>query len=135
MKKIKGKIQIKDFKQLEVWKKSIELNSEIYTLAMKFPGFENYALRSQIIRSSNSIGANIAEGNCQGQFYPAKELSYLYNSIGSAEETRHHITVAFENGYIHKNEYECIEEMLQEIKLMLRGMVVRIYNQEQNKEA
>lgn len=53
---------IKNFRTLEIWKRSRILVKAIYNLTSKFPTEEKYALASQLKRSSISIPSNIAEG-------------------------------------------------------------------------
>ena len=55
------------FTDLEVWKKSRLLRNVITDLVKTFPAEEKYRLTDQIIRSSRSIGNNIAEGH--GRFH------------------------------------------------------------------
>ena len=52
----------RDFKDLQVWKKSIESARLTYQLAKKLPKEELYALSDQMRRSAVSIASNIAEG-------------------------------------------------------------------------
>ena len=47
---------------LEVWKKAIEIVTEIYEITKSFPTEEKFGLTSQIRRAAVSIPANIAEG-------------------------------------------------------------------------
>ena len=49
-------------KNLVVWKKSIELVSEVYKLTKNFPKEEQFSLTSQIRRAAISISSNISEG-------------------------------------------------------------------------
>lgn len=51
------------FENLKVWKKAIELSSEIHELTKTFPKEEIYILTSQIKRATDSISLNIAEGS------------------------------------------------------------------------
>jgi four helix bundle protein len=53
---------IKSYRDLEVWKKSVELTVEIYRLTKGFPAHERYGLSVQMQRAAVSIAANIAEG-------------------------------------------------------------------------
>jgi len=53
---------MKDYKELEVWKRGILLVLAIYETALKFPKDELYALADQIKRAVVSIPSNIAEG-------------------------------------------------------------------------
>jgi hypothetical protein len=54
---------IKSYKDLMVWKKSIELVISTYEIARMFPKEEMYALSSQIRRAAVSVPSNIAEGH------------------------------------------------------------------------
>jgi four helix bundle protein len=51
------------FRDLTVWKRSMQLTVSIYRLTQKFPREEIYGLTSQIRRSAVSVPSNIAEGH------------------------------------------------------------------------
>ncbi len=51
------------FEELEIWKKARLLKIEISATVKFFPADEKYKLADQLIRSSRSIGALIAEGH------------------------------------------------------------------------
>ncbi len=53
---------MKTHKDLEVWKDSLELTNEIYSLTKTFPKFERFGLSSQMERAAVSVTSNIAEG-------------------------------------------------------------------------
>jgi four helix bundle protein len=53
---------VKTHYDLDVWKKSIKLVKNVYTISAKFPKEEIYGLTSQIKRAVISIPSNIAEG-------------------------------------------------------------------------
>jgi len=52
-----------DFKELEAWKKSVDLTETIYHLSASFPKEEVFGLTSQMCRSAVSIPSHIAEGS------------------------------------------------------------------------
>ena len=52
-----------NFKELLVWKKSIELVKSIYQITSMLPSDERFGLISQMNRSSVSVPSNIAEGS------------------------------------------------------------------------
>lgn len=56
----------KSFRELEVWKKSIELTTLIYEITAEFPRHEIYGLTSQMRRAAVSVASNIAEGSARG---------------------------------------------------------------------
>jgi four helix bundle protein len=53
---------VKSFSDLDVYQLSYQLSMSVFNLTKDFPSSEKYSLTSQIIRSTRSISANIAEG-------------------------------------------------------------------------
>ena len=76
----------KSFEEFEVYKKSILLTKEIFTLLLK-PGLENeFVFKNQIKRATFSITNNIAEGseyNNNKQF--VRFLKYLKEVVVKSE--------------------------------------------------
>jgi four helix bundle protein len=74
---------------MDVWQKAHELSIRVFKISSGLPKAEDYALTSQIRRSSNSISANIAEGFGRTT---KKDKSYFYTvARGSAYETQNHL--------------------------------------------
>ena len=71
-------------KDLEVWKKSMDLVEDVYKLMKQLPESEKYGLISQIKRSSISIPSNIAEG--AGRASTKEFIRYLDVATGSLSE-------------------------------------------------
>jgi four helix bundle protein len=67
-------------------------------LVKTFPEYEKYKLTDQLIRSSRSITANIAEGH--GRFHYSDNSKFCRNARGSLLETKDHLITAFDEGYI-----------------------------------
>lgn len=100
--------QIKSFEDLEIWKLSHSLTLEIYKLVKSFPTDEKYILIQQLIRSSQSIPANIAEG--MGRFSKKEFLQFLIIARGSTEETKYHLILAKDLGYIEESHFKNLKE-------------------------
>ena len=115
---------IKDFRTLKVWQKANALEQEIGELVKGFPGYEQYRLVDQIIRSSRSISANIAEGNTQ--LFVKREIFHANTALGSCGETRNHLLTAYQNNYISKEQYKILDEKFLEIIKMLYGYIKRL---------
>jgi four helix bundle protein len=112
---------IKDFRTLKVWQKANALEQEIGELVKEFPNFEQYRLVDQLVRAVRSIGANIAEGNTQ--LFVKKEIVHANIALGSAGEVRNHLLTAYQNGYIHREQYDALDKKLIEIIKMLFGYI------------
>lgn len=117
---------VRDFRQLKVWQISINLMSEVYKVTSKFPIEEKYALTSQLLRASESISGNIAEGN--SQLYVKKEINFLNTAIGSAAECRNWLILAYNAGYITNADLNSLDKQYESIIKMLFTMIKRIMN-------
>ena len=70
------------FEKLEVWKLGLEYINLIYAIAEKLPAFEEYNLKSQIVRAGTSIALNIAEGSTsQSDPEQARFLGFAIRSL------------------------------------------------------
>ena len=110
------------FENLEVWKKSIVLVKEVYTIVKSFPKEENYALSDQVRRSAVSIPSNIAEGS--GRNSSKEFVQFLYIALGSINELETQLIIAKEVGYL--NDINGIRKKILEIKKMLNSLITSI---------
>jgi len=99
---------IKSFRDMDVWQDSFQLSIAVFNLTKDLPRSEDYALTSQIRRSSNSISANIAEAFGRRT---SKDKIYFYTvSRGSAYETQNHLLYGDGVEYFDK---EIIDDLVQ----------------------
>ena len=82
MVKVNGKKggKSRSYRDLDVWKLSIELVKEIYQVTAKFSPTEMYGLTNQLRRAAISIPSNIAEGQGRNSFKEFKQLG-LFNEL------------------------------------------------------
>jgi four helix bundle protein len=78
---------IKTVSDLEVFNISYQLAMEVFNISKQFPKEEKYSLTDQIVRSSRSISANIAEGWGK-RVYENEFKRHLVYAMGSLEETK-----------------------------------------------
>ena len=87
---------VRSYRDLTVWRKSMDLAVGIYGLTRGFPAEERYGLTAQMRRAASSIAANIAEGwarRTTGEFVQA--LSVARGSLAELE-TFPHLTARLE---------------------------------------
>lgn len=82
---------IRDYRDLLVWQKAIELALVCEDVCETLPGKAGQ-LASQIRRAANSVHSNIAEGN--GRFSRADYIRHLSMSNGSLRELESHLHFA-----------------------------------------
>ncbi len=111
-------------KELNVWKKGIELVKEIYKITNDFPTAEQFGLISQIRRCSISIPSNIAEG-C-GRHSDKELIHFLYITLGSASELETQIIISQELGFLEKEKSENTQVMILEIIKMTSSLIKSI---------
>jgi len=104
---------------LEVWKKSVNLVTEIYKVTDTYPEQEVYGLTSQIRRSAISVPSNIAEGAARTGH---KEfLKYLSIARGSLSELETQMIISKNLGYINDNHQ--ITPLIEEVFGLLGGLI------------
>ena len=89
---------ISDYRDLEVWKKSMTLCEKVYSYVRMFPQEEKFALGDQLRRAVVSIPSNIAEGN--GRLSQADYSHFLGIARGSLHEVCTQLELAERFGYI-----------------------------------
>lgn len=82
---------MEDYRDLIVWKRSMELVRAVYALTKRLPKEETFALSNQLRRAVVSIPSNIAEG--YGRNSKQDYLRFLNIARGSKNEveTQHQI--------------------------------------------
>ncbi|MFZ0961463.1 MAG: four helix bundle protein [Terriglobia bacterium] len=112
---------INNFKELDVWKRSVAFTTELYKLTSRFPETERFGLCSQIRRAAISVPANIAEGWGRG---PTREyIQFLTIARGSLMELETHLIVGCNLIYLTHDELGLVSKESEEIGKMLSGLI------------
>ncbi len=110
------------FYDLPVYKVCRAFRKKISLIAGKyFPKFEDYHLKAQVVDSSRSVTANIAEGF--GRFHFQENIQFCRQSRGSLPETLEHMITAYDEKYIDK---EILSDINKEYKNCLKELNVYI---------
>lgn len=96
---------IKTIFDLDVFKISYSFAMDIFEVTRSFPKEEKYSLTGQLVRSSRSVSANIAEGWGK-RTYENEFKRHLVYAIGSLEETKIWLLFARDCGYLEHGLYE-----------------------------
>ena len=110
-----------DYEDLDVWNKAHKLTLKTYEVTEDFPSEEPYRLTDQICRSASSVPANIAEGT--GRKTLKEYAQFLYNARGSIEETKYHLRLAKDLGYLDEDMYEKFKSGYETVGKMLNGLI------------
>lgn len=108
-----------NFKNLNIWKLSLELANDTYGLTDSFPKNEEFGLKSQLRRCSVSVASNIAEGSSRSS---NKDFNrFLEISLGSLFELQTQIIISSNRNYFEPINHEIIENKINELQRMISG--------------
>lgn len=112
----------RSFKELAVYQKARVLAREVFVVSKRFPREEAFSLTDQWRRAARSIGGQIAEAWAKRR-YPRHFVSKLTDADGEQQETQHWTIVAFDDGYISREEAQRLGTLAVEIGQMLGNMI------------
>ncbi|MCH7515281.1 MAG: four helix bundle protein [Bacteroidetes bacterium] len=109
---------MRNFRELNIWKKGIEIAKAVYAILPELPDYENFGLRVQMAKSSSSIPSNIAEGCGKSSNKDFKR--YLEISLGSAYELETQLILVYE---LHGIKTEPIINSVKEEQMMISSLI------------
>ena len=112
-----------NFKELLVWKKSIDLVKSVYLITSTLPSEEKFGLVSQMNRSSISIPSNIAEGS--GRTTNKEFLYFLNIAISSSYELETQLIISSQLFLI---DIDNILSQISEVQKMILGLKKNLEN-------
>ncbi len=112
---------LKTHKDLDVYKKSIELVKSVYAITGTFPKDELFGISSQMRRAAVSIPSNIAEGAARQS--DREFVHFLYISLGSLCELDTQVDISEELGFIDRQATVDTQTKILTIKQMLIGLI------------
>jgi four helix bundle protein len=110
-----------NYKTLEVWKLSMEIVKEVYSLTRHYPNEERYGLINQTNRAAVSVPTNIAEG--MGRNSKKDTIQFLHISRGSAYEVETLLNVAQMIEIMDEQSYNQVNTKLERSIQMLNGLI------------
>ncbi|MDO8581201.1 MAG: four helix bundle protein [Candidatus Omnitrophota bacterium] len=109
---------MKDYKDLRVWQKGIEITDVIYSMTDQFPKTEIYTLTSQMRRSAISIPSNVAEGFVRRNMKEYRQ--FLHISLGSCAELETQLIISKKRNYLPIDAFEKLNEnLLFEMRMLI----------------
>ncbi len=109
----------RDYKDLTVWQKAIDLVADAYRATREFPKEEVYGLTSQLRRCAISVPSNIAEG--QGRLTRGEFRQFLGHAKGSLAELETQLIIAEKLGYLKAP--QALIDQLAEVARLLNGLL------------
>lgn len=108
-----------NFTELLFWQRARQWSKAIFQLTKRSPFCDDRRLVEQINDSSESVGANIAEGFGRGT--QSEFVQFLGYANGSLNESQSHLCAAYDREYITKDEFAALFQEGTEIRKMMVG--------------
>jgi four helix bundle protein len=107
------------FQNLRVYQLSENLANEIWFIVQKWDYFAKDTIGKQIVKSADSIGANIAEGN--GRYNLQDNQRFIKIARGSLNETRHWLRLACKRKLLTQEQINIIKPIIDELSPKLNA--------------
>ena len=114
---------IRDFTDLIIWQKAIDLGKMVYELTRDFPSDERFGLTAQVRKAALSVSSNVAEGHAR----QGKEFAYFLSiARGSTAETESQMLFAVAIGYRKLEEIAQLRNLASEIHRMASALATKL---------
>lgn len=110
---------------LDIYCLSLNLSDLVWEIFEQMDWRTKKIIGDQIIRSVDSVGANIAEG--YGRYHFLDKIKFYYNSRGSLSESRHWVKLLYARKIINLDTYNNLEKLINKIYIKLNNLISVTY--------
>ncbi len=115
---------MKNFKELNIWRKGIDIVKEVYKLVKLIPAEERFGMVAQMTRAAVSIPANIAEGSSRNS---DKDYSrFLQMALGSAFELQTYLVITKDLQWVPEDKVTKLEYNVEELVKMIHSFLKKL---------
>ena len=108
-----------NFEKLQVYKLAEDLSDGIWDIVLKWDYLDKDTVGKQMIRSADSIGANIPEGTGRGTLEDNRR--FIRMARGSLYETQHWLRRAYKRGLLTKQQIALLKPIINELSPKLNA--------------
>jgi four helix bundle protein len=112
------------FEKLRVYQLAEKLSDEIWKIVLRWNSFARDTVGKQVVRSADSIGANIADGTGRGSYQDNRR--FIRVSRGSLYETRHWLRRAYVRGFLTDAQIKKTKPIIENLGPMLNSYLKSI---------
>jgi four helix bundle protein len=115
-----------DLENLKIYTMAMGLGDKVWGIVENWDYFKKDTLGKQMVRSADSVAANISEG--YGRFHFKDSKNFNYYSRGSLYETKTWLTKSFRRGLIEESDYKELIQDINTLGKMLNAYIKTIGN-------
>jgi len=109
------------FENLRVYQLSEEISDQIWGIVWKWDPLSKETVGKQLIKASDSIGANIAEGTGRGSSVDNRRFARI--ARGSLFEVKHWLRRAYKRQLLSENEISSLKTSIEELTPKLSAYI------------
>lgn len=113
-----------NFERLHVYQLAEKLADQVWTIVVAWEPFARGAIGRQLVRSADSIGANIAEGS--GRNSTPDRRHFVRVARGSLYETQHWLRRAYKRTLLTQEQIDSLKEIIDNLSPMLNAYLKSI---------
>ena len=117
--------------ELIVYQMAMKIGHKIWPIVNKWEYFERSSVGQQLVRSADSIAANISEG--YGRYHFKENKQFAYYSRGSLYETKTWLTKAHQRQLINDHEFDFLMKEITILSKKLNSYIKSIGSAPTNK--
>ena len=122
-----------NFENLRVYRLAETVADDVWEIVIEWDAFAKSTVGKQLVRSADSVGANIAEGNGRGTY--ADNRRFVRTARGSLKETRHWLRRAFRRKLLSAKQVEKLRNLLDSLSPQLNAYLESIGTKEKKSPA
>ena len=122
--KTRGTIERTGFENLRVYQLAEDIADLLWEIVIKWDWLPRDTVGKQLIKSADSIGANIAEGTGRGSFADNRRFARI--ARGSLFELKHWLRRAYKRKLLTEKETPLLQEMIRELTPKLSAYISSI---------
>ncbi len=110
--------------ELKVYELAMNIGERVWLIVSKWDYFAKDTVGKQLVKSVDSIAANISEG--YGRFHYKENKQFCYYSRGSLYETKTWLKKAHNRGLIADNDFQSLQKDIETIAYKLNNYIKSI---------
>ena len=106
---------------LEIYREAMDIGEDVWSIVLGWDFFARDTIGKQVVRSADSIAANLSEG--YGRFHFKENLNFCFYSRGSAEETQTWIEKAARRNLVEREAARILYDRVETYKKRLNAYI------------
>jgi four helix bundle protein len=113
-----------NFENLDVYRLAEEISDKVWAVVSTWQVFARDTIGTQLVRSADSIGANISEGAGRGTY--RDNCNFIHYARGSLYETKHWLRRAYRRKLLSQEQISVLKPMIDELAPRLNAYLKSI---------